>query len=107
MRRVAPYITAVEKQARTVAVDVDFADPAEAHGMLVGYSTDVEIVLATRAEVLRVPTGALREGGKVLVVEGDTLVERTLRTGWRTGSSPRWCRDWLRGKDCDVARAGG
>ncbi|HNG67207.1 MAG TPA: efflux RND transporter periplasmic adaptor subunit, partial [Thauera aminoaromatica] len=81
VRRVAPYITAVEKQARTVAVDVDFADPAEAHGMLVGYSTDVEIVLATRAEVLRVPTGALREGGKVLVVEGDTLVERTLRTG--------------------------
>ena len=81
VRRVAPYITAVEKQARTVAVDVDFVNPDEARGMLVGYSTDVEIVLATRAEVLRIPTGALREGGKVLVVEGDTLVERTLQTG--------------------------
>ena len=81
VRRVAPYITAVEKQARTVAVDVDFVRPDEARGMLVGYSTDVEIVLATRAEVLRIPTGALREGGKVLVVEGDTLVERTLQTG--------------------------
>ncbi len=81
VRRVAPYITAVEKQARTVAVDVDFVDANEARGMLVGYSTDVEIVLATRAEVLRIPSGALREGGKVLVVEGDTLVERTLQTG--------------------------
>ena len=81
VRRVAPYITAVEKQARTVAVDVDFVRPDEARGMLVGYSTDVEIVLATRAEVLRIPTGALREGGKVLVVEGDTLAERTLVTG--------------------------
>ncbi|GAB1458636.1 efflux RND transporter periplasmic adaptor subunit [Thauera sp.] len=81
VRRVAPYITAVEKQARTVAVDVDFVNPDEARGMLVGYSTDVEIVLATRAEVLRIPTSALREGGKVLVVEGHTLVERTLQTG--------------------------
>ncbi len=81
VRRVAPYITAVEKQARTVAVDVDFVSPDEARGMLVGYSTDVEIVLATRAEVLRIPTSALREGGKVLVVEGHTLVERTLQTG--------------------------
>jgi HlyD family secretion protein len=81
VRRVAPYITAVEKQARTVAVDVDFVRPDEARGMLVGYSTDVEIVLATRSEVLRIPTGALREGAKVLAVEGDTLVERTLETG--------------------------
>jgi HlyD family secretion protein len=81
VRRVAPYITAVEKQARTVAVDVDFVQPDEARGMLVGYSTDVEIVLSTRSQVLRIPTGALREGGKVLVVEGDTLVERTLATG--------------------------
>jgi HlyD family secretion protein len=31
--------------------------------------------------VLRIPTSALREGGKVLVVEGHTLVERTLQTG--------------------------
>ena len=81
VRRVAPYITAVEKQARTVAVDVDFVNPDEARGLLVGYSTDVEIVLATRSDVLRIPTGALREGGRVLVVEGDVLAERTVETG--------------------------
>lgn len=81
VKRVAPYITAVERQARTVAVDVDFVRPEEAHGMLVGYSADVEIVLATRADTLRIPTSALREGRRVLVVEGDTLIERELETG--------------------------
>ena len=81
VKRVAPYITAVEKQARTVEVDVDFVRPDEARGMLVGYSADVEIVLDSRPEVLRIPTAALREGGRVLVVDGDTLVERSLETG--------------------------
>lgn len=81
VKRVAPYITAVEKQARTVEVDVDFVRPDEARGMLVGYSADVEIVLDSRAEVLRIPTAALREGGRVLVVNGDTLIERSLETG--------------------------
>ena len=81
VKRVAPYITAVERQARTVAVDVDFVRPEEARGMLVGYSADVEIVLTTRADTLRIPTSALREGRRVLVVEGDTLIERELETG--------------------------
>ncbi len=81
VKRVAPYITAVEKQARTVEVDVDFVHPEEAKGMLVGYSADVEIVLATRPDTLRIPTAALREGSKVLVVEDGRLVERTVKTG--------------------------
>lgn len=83
VRRVAPYVAAVEKQARTVDVEVDFADAAEARGLLVGYSTDVEVVLAVKNGVLRVPTSALREGGKLLVYrpgEGD-LVERTVKPG--------------------------
>lgn len=81
VKRVAPYITAVEKQARTVEVDVDFVRPEEAVGLLVGYSVDVEILLATRGDVLRVPTSALREGNKVLVVRDQLLEERTLTTG--------------------------
>ncbi|MBN8443010.1 MAG: efflux RND transporter periplasmic adaptor subunit [Thauera sp.] len=82
VKRVAPYITAVEKQARTVEVDVDFVRPEEAKGMLVGYSADVEILLATRADTLRVPTAALRDGNRVLVVSDDgRLVERMLKTG--------------------------
>ena len=34
-----------------------------------------------RDNVLRVPTAALGAGGRVLVVDGDTLVERTVKTG--------------------------
>jgi len=82
VRRIAPYITAVEKQARTVEVDVDFDQPDEARGLLVGYSADVEIVLDHRSDVLRIPTAALREGNKVLVLGADgVLAERGLRTG--------------------------
>jgi HlyD family secretion protein len=83
VRRVAPYVAAVEKQARTVDVEVDFAHPAEAQGLLVGYSTDVEVVLEVKEGVLRIPTSALREGAKVLVyrpAEGD-LAERVVKAG--------------------------
>ena len=81
VKRIAPYITAVEKQARTVEVDIDFVRPDEARGMLVGYSADVEIVLDTRADALRIPTAALREGQRVLVEANGRLVEREVRTG--------------------------
>ncbi|MGE0011919.1 MAG: efflux RND transporter periplasmic adaptor subunit [Azoarcus sp.] len=82
VKRIAPYITAVEKQARTVEVDVAFDHPEEARGLLVGYSADVEIVLDTREDTLRIPTAALREGQRVLVLGNDgMLVERTLKTG--------------------------
>ena len=82
VKRVAPYVTAVEKQARTVDVEVDFEAPADAR-LLVGYSADVEIVLDTRPAVLRVPTAALIEGRKVMVLnpESGKLEERALRTG--------------------------
>ena len=82
VKRVAPYVSAVEKQARTVEVEVDFADPAEIKGLLVGYSADVEIVLDVRDQVLRVPTAALLEGGRVLIMGRDgVLEERKVRTG--------------------------
>jgi len=83
VQRVAPYITALEKQARMVAVDVAFVRPEEARGMLVGYSADVEIVLEVREDALRIPTATLREGNRVLVYRpaDATLEERALRTG--------------------------
>jgi HlyD family secretion protein len=83
VRRVAPYVTAVEKQARTVDVEVDFAKPEEIKELLVGYSANVEIVLEVRDDVLRVPTAALLEGGKVLLYQADSgvLEERKVKTG--------------------------
>ena len=82
VRRVAPYVSAVEKQARTVDVEVDFDMPATG-GLLVGYSADVEIVLGGREKVLRVPTAALIEGAKVMVLntESGKLEERKVKTG--------------------------
>ena len=83
VKRIAPYITAVEKQARTVEVDIDFANPEEARGLLVGYSADAEIVLAVRENTLRVPTSTLREGNRVLLYRADDglLEERLIKAG--------------------------
>ena len=82
VKRVAPYVSAVEKQSRTVDIeatlDADKAPPR----LLVGYSADVEVVLAVRDKVVRVPTSALQEGGRVLVAGADgTLQERKIKTG--------------------------
>ncbi|SIR35364.1 HlyD family secretion protein [Aromatoleum tolulyticum] len=83
VKRIAPYITAVEKQARTVEVDIDFVNPEEAKGLLVGYSADAEIVLAVRENTLRVPTSTLREGNRVLLYRADDgrLEERVIKAG--------------------------
>jgi HlyD family secretion protein len=82
VRRVAPYVLAVEKQSRTVDVEVDFERPATGK-LLVGYSADVEIVLSGRSNVLRVPTSALIEGGKVMLLNADSgkLEERKVKAG--------------------------
>lgn len=81
--RVAPYISALERQARTVDVDVAFVRQDDARGLLVGYSTDVEIVLDVRKDTLRVPTSTLLEGNRVYVYLPDsgTLALRTIETG--------------------------
>ena len=82
VRRVAPYVLDLEKQARTVDVEVEFADPEDCGCMLPGYSADIEVILAQRDRVLRVPTQALGEGGRVfLVTDDDRLEERSIETG--------------------------
>jgi HlyD family secretion protein len=83
VRRVAPYVIDVEKQARTVDVEIELANPADAKALLVGYSADVEIILDAHQSVLRVPTQALREGNRVLVFNSATgiLEERRVDAG--------------------------
>lgn len=68
VRRVAPYVLDVEKQARTVTIEAEIENPQESN-LLPGYSADVEIVLDTREGVLRVPTQALIRGRFVLVLD--------------------------------------
>ncbi|MDX1503714.1 MAG: efflux RND transporter periplasmic adaptor subunit [Thermoanaerobaculia bacterium] len=80
--RIAPYVLDLEQQNRTVEVEVDFVAAPDAV-LLPGTSADVEVVLATREEVLRVPTAALLENRRLLLLEGDRLVEREVETGLR------------------------
>jgi len=85
VRRIAPYVLALEKQARTVEVEVEFADPAavaQEGNLLVGYSADIEVVTETREQVLRIPTAALMPGSKVLLLNGEgVLEERKVEAG--------------------------
>ncbi|MDH4655936.1 efflux RND transporter periplasmic adaptor subunit [Pseudomonas sp. JS3066] len=64
--RIAPFVRELEKQARTVDVEVTFERVPADLLLLSGYSADVEILLAQREQTLRVPTESLLEGGKVL-----------------------------------------
>jgi len=67
VRRVAPYVLDIEKQARTVEVEAEIESP-EKYNLLPGYSADVEIVLENREDVLRIPAQAILDGKRVLVL---------------------------------------
>ena len=81
--RVAAYVLDQLEQNRTVEVEAAFDDPEVAASVLPGTSADVEVILARRTDVLRVPTAAIGEGGKVLVLADGRLVERTVAGGLR------------------------
>ncbi len=86
--RVAPYVLEIEKQARTVEVEVEFVEPPTSENLLVGYSADVEIVHNARTNVLRIPAQTLlpeeanQKSKKVLLYRADGILEeRTVTTG--------------------------
>jgi len=82
VKRVAPYVLELEKQARTVEVEVEFVDSPDEENLLVGYSADVEIIYSSRENVLRIPTQSLLEGKRVLQYGTDGLLEeRIVKTG--------------------------
>jgi HlyD family secretion protein len=83
IRRIAPYVLEIEKQARTVDVEAEFTNIADYDRFLAGYSADLEIILDIRPDVLRIPTEALLEGQRVLVYskEDSTLQSRSIETG--------------------------
>jgi HlyD family secretion protein len=80
VQRIAPYVLDREEQNRTVEIEVGFGEPPDVR-LLPGTSADVEVILEARENVLRVPTPALLEGNKVLVVQGGKLAERRLEIG--------------------------
>ena len=82
VRRVAPYVLDVEKQARTVKIEAEIDDPQK-NGLLPGYSADVEILLASRDDILRIPTSVITDSNKVFVFDEDAgqLTLREIETG--------------------------
>lgn len=83
VRRIADYVLDVEKQARTVDVEIELADSGNTERLLAGYSADVEIVLEVHHDTLRIPTEALLESDQVYVFDAQqqTLQQRKVRTG--------------------------
>jgi HlyD family secretion protein len=82
VRRIAPYVLDLEKQARTVEVEVEFDKLAKNDNLLVGYSADVEIINEVRSQVPRIPTQTLMEGSRVLLYGSKgVLEERKVTTG--------------------------
>lgn len=82
VRRIAPYVLELEKQARTVEVEVEFTELPKEENLLVGYSADIEIVHKLKENVLRIPTQHLLEGKKILLYKADgKLEERSVTTG--------------------------
>lgn len=86
LRRIAPYVLDLEKQARTVEVEADFNQRPEIP-LLAGYSADLEIILQQRPDTLRIPTEALLNERYVLLYqEGQPLEQREVKIGisnWR------------------------
>ncbi len=75
------FVETRQEQNRTLRVEAEFEDTQLPANLLPGLSTDVEIILDAREGVLRIPTYALLENSRVLVVDGDRLVERDVTTG--------------------------
>jgi len=83
VERIAPYVLDVLEQNRTVEVEVQLDDPESAAGVLPGTSADVEIILDSREDTLRIPASAVAEGGGVLVLKDGVLEEETVTIGLR------------------------
>jgi len=69
--RVAPFVSELEEQNRTLEIEVELTGGAEGLDLKPGTSADVEVILEERAEAVRIPTSALMEGDRVFVVGAD------------------------------------
>jgi len=83
VQRISPYIQDIEKQARTVDVEVYFTHVIGEQNLLPGYSADAEIILNTKDNVLRIPTETIFEENHVYVVndQDGTVEKRAIEKG--------------------------
>jgi len=74
VRRVAPYVLDLEKQARTVEIEAVFDNPQEF--LLPGYSADITIIIDTSEATLSIPSQALMGGGFVYLINSDNSISK-------------------------------
>jgi len=81
--RIGAYVIDVEKQARTVEVELQLTNQDDLDALLVGYSADVDIILQTHKDVLRIPSEALTDETHVLVFKplNGILEKRSVERG--------------------------
>ena len=84
---VSSFVETRQEQNRTLRVEAEFKDSTLPPNLLPGLSADVEVLLEAREQVLRIPTYALLEGNRVLVVEAGRLVEKKVATGLHNWNS--------------------
>jgi HlyD family secretion protein len=78
---VSSFVETKQEQNRTLTVEAEFGAGDLPENLLPGLSADIEVILDAHDDVLRLPTYALLEGNRVLVVAGEKLEERTVETG--------------------------
>lgn len=83
---VSSFVETRQEQNRTLRVEAVFEAAQLPANLLAGLSADLEVILDAREQALRIPTYALLEGGRVLLVEAGRLVERPVTTGLRNWS---------------------
>jgi HlyD family secretion protein len=83
VRRIAPYVLDLAKQARTVDIEVDFVDRNDFSYLLAGYSADVEIILDVHTDTLKVPSEAVMDDNTVYLFsdQDSTISKRTFTAG--------------------------
>lgn len=74
--RIAPYVLDLEKQARTVAVEVQIEELPPEVKLLVGYSADISVILARKENQLRLPTETISLDQKVWRINADHRLEQ-------------------------------
>lgn len=78
---ISSFVETRQEQNRTLRVEAEFEETQLPPNLLPGLSADVEVILDARENVLRIPTYALLENSRVLVVENGRLVEKKVATG--------------------------
>ncbi|MBI5838436.1 MAG: efflux RND transporter periplasmic adaptor subunit [Candidatus Eisenbacteria bacterium] len=79
--RVAPMVEYLKEQNRTMEVEVELPSAPGKPAPKPGMSADLEVILGRTERALRVPSSAVMEGRRVLVLDGGRAAARNVTAG--------------------------